>query len=156
MCNRQHSGDHNKDEALEMPIGYDYGRRGMHGSSFGGRRSNNNPCAGLVVGFILFIAAFPTIWWNEGRSVDVFATLNSLEKNPESLDASDQGSISDAARSGELIFVNDIVQGERIYDESLGVDIPNAVSLRRKSQMYQWQEKTSKRRSGGSSSSSQV
>lgn len=146
----------NEDRALQMVFGGNYGRHRMHGSSFGGRRSSNNPCAGLVVGFLLFVAAFPTIWLNEGRSVDVFATLNALEKNPQTLDAGDEGSISDAGESGELVFVNDIVQGERIYDESLGVDIPNAVSLRRKSQMYQWKEKTSKRRSGSSSSSSQV
>ena len=105
---------------------------------------------GIGAGFIIFLIAFPVLFWNEGRSVKRHKTLREgagvgLPVGPDMVDpANDQ----------RLIHVS----GQMATDEILsdpefpGVSV-NALKLRRKVQMFQWiessQSETKKKVGGG-------
>ncbi len=41
----------------------------------------SNSFGGMCFGFILFLGAFPLLWWNEGRAVDYYQAINEGRKN---------------------------------------------------------------------------
>ena len=98
--------------------------------------------AGIVVGLVLFIAAFPVLFWNEGRAVRRHQTLNegagSVISLPEARVL--------AEYDGKLVHVTgNAVTDEIVADTEFGVAV-NAIKLSRKAEMYQWKE-TKKRKS---------
>ena len=104
---------------------------------------------GIVIGLALFIAAFPVLFWNEGRAVKRYKTLNegagSVISLPEARVLSDY--------EGELVHVSGrAVTDETVTDREFGVAV-TAIKLKRKVEMYQWQErkkrKTRKKLGGG-------
>ena len=103
---------------------------------------------GIVIGLVLFVAAFPVLFWNEGRAVKQFKTLNEGAGSVISLP---QATVS-SANEGRLVHVT----GQAATDETL-VDpefavAANAIKLHRKVEMYQWKEekkRKSKKKLGG-------
>ncbi|MFT5126231.1 MAG: hypothetical protein ACI97B_004887, partial [Verrucomicrobiales bacterium] len=40
-----------------------------------------NAFAGIVIGLIMFVAAFPLLWWNEGNSLKTIKMLKEVESS---------------------------------------------------------------------------
>jgi len=104
---------------------------------------------GLVVGLILFIAAFPLLFWNEGRAVRRYKTLGE--------GAGSVISLLEARvmpeNNGKLVHVaGTAVTDEIVTDTEFEVAV-NAIKLKRKVEMFQWKEskkrKTKKKLGGG-------
>jgi hypothetical protein len=104
---------------------------------------------GIVVGIVLFIAAFPVLFWNEGRAVKTYRSLKEGQKNVISIMADK----IDPANEGKLVHLNGMATtDETLHDNTFGVSV-NALKLIRNVEMYQWkEEKESKTRKklGGS------
>ena len=104
---------------------------------------------GIVIGLALFIAAFPVLFWNEGRAVKRYKTLNegagSVIPVPEAQVLPEN--------QGRLVHVTGrATTAEVIVDPEFDVAV-NAIKLIRKVEMYQWKEttkrKTRKKLGGG-------
>ena len=107
-------------------------------------------CGLTVLGILLFIGAFPFLYWNEGRAVDRYNALNEAEGQTTTV-----SSLSiDPSNEGKLLhFTADITnEGDKLTDPIFGATSDGLV-LRRNVEMYQWVEKTkttSKKNTGGS------
>ncbi|MCP4626807.1 MAG: hypothetical protein GY850_25355 [bacterium] len=104
---------------------------------------------GIVIGLVLFIAAFPILFWNEGRAVKRYKTLNEGAGSVISL--AEASVLPDY--EGELVHVaGKAVTDEIVADTEFDVAV-NAIKLKRKVEMYQWKEtkksKTQKKLGGG-------
>ncbi|MCG8401246.1 MAG: TMEM43 family protein, partial [Firmicutes bacterium] len=91
---------------------------------------------GVLIGIVLFIAAFPVLFINEKWSIDRIRDLRDAESQLVSVEA---GAV-DPGNEGKLVHLN----GEAITEEILkfadfGIE-ENAIRLRRDVEMYQWQE----------------
>jgi hypothetical protein len=104
---------------------------------------------GLVIGLVLFIAAFSILFWNEGRAVKRYKTLNegagSVISLPEARVLPEN--------EGKLVHVSGkAVTDDIVTDTTFDVAV-NAIKLKRKVEMYQWKEikksRTEKKVGGG-------
>lgn len=96
---------------------------------------------GIIVGVVLFIGAFPLIFWNEGRSVDRIKTLSEgrsavVSVAPEPVDP---------AHNGALIHLSGSAKTDDILKDPLFGVQENALKLKRTVEMYQWKENESTR-----------
>ena len=92
---------------------------------------------GIVIGLVLSIAAFPILFWNEGRAVREYKTLNEGAGNVVTLP---QATVA-PGNEGRLVHVTGMAEtDETLADSEFSVAV-NAIKLRRKVEMYQWQEK---------------
>lgn len=90
------------------------------------------------VGFLLFIAAFPVLWKNEGCAVKVAQGLTQGAAEVISLPEPKV----DFANNGKLIhFYGDAATDEVLTDPVLGIS-EKAIRIARSVQMYQWKEIT--------------
>ena len=93
---------------------------------------------GIAVGFLLFIAAFFLLFWNEGRAVKEYKTL----KEGAGAVVSAPADQVDPAREGRLIHLS----GKAVTDEILRdpdfLVTANALRLERTAEMHQWQERS--------------
>ena len=103
---------------------------------------------GILVGFVLVIAAIALLFWNEGRTIKRAKALDEAGSNVVSVDPA----TLDVANEDKLIHIaGDVVTDEVLTDAEFGVSL-NALSLTRKVETYQWQEETkteTRRTSGG-------
>ena len=103
---------------------------------------------GVIIGLVLFIVAFPVLFWNEGRAVKRYKTLNEGAGSVISLP---EASIL-PENEGKLVHVTGkAVTDEILTDEEFEVAV-NAIRLKRKVEMYQWKERKkrkSKKKVGG-------
>lgn len=92
---------------------------------------------GVLVGIVLFIAGFPVLFWNEGRSVK---RINSLKQGADEVQTVASDRIS-AEMDGKLIHTtgHTAVSGS-LSDEKFGVTAEKALRLNRRVEMYQWRE----------------
>ena len=98
-----------------------------------------NSIKGIVTGFILFMAAFPCLLWNECNAVEV---AESLEEGAGAVVSVSSAKI-DASKEGKLIHTTGVVQTkDALRDEALGV-AATGVKLERDVEIYQWVEKCS-------------
>jgi len=89
----------------------------------------------VLFGFILFIVAFPLLFWNESRAV---TTAKSLTEGAGAVVSVPSDAVN-SANQGKLVHVSGAVDsGEPIADD-LGIQA-KAVKLIRKVEMYQWKE----------------
>lgn len=96
---------------------------------------------GVLVGLVLFVVAFPLLWWNEGNAVK---TLRSLQAGAKAVIAVPTERV-EAANQGKLVYVTgEATTADTVTDPVFGVSA-QAIKLSRKVEMYQWQEKTSSR-----------
>lgn len=94
---------------------------------------------GILLGLILFVVAFPLLFWNEGRAVTTYKTL----KEGGSIVTSVASDSVDPANAGRLIHVTGLADTEtRLTDPVFEVSA-KALKLRRTAEMYQWKENSS-------------
>jgi hypothetical protein len=104
---------------------------------------------GIIVGLVLFMAAFPVLFLNEGRAVRRNKTLNEgagiLIRVPEARVMSEN--------DGKLVHVSGLAATDEIVADPEFEVAVNAIKLKRKVEMYQWKEskksKTKKKLGGG-------
>jgi hypothetical protein len=104
---------------------------------------------GVLVGLVLLVVAVVLLFWNEGRAVKTFKTLQEGEGAVVSVEA---GEIN-PDNEGKLIHLSGAAETEEtLTDPSFGVS-ENALRLQRSVSMYQWEEKseskTEKKLGGG-------
>ena len=94
---------------------------------------------GILTGVILFILAFPLLFWNEGRAV---RRAQALKQGAASV-ISVQADKVLPANEGKLIHVSGMLTTEdTLTDGVFGITI-KGIRLERKVEMYQWKEKSS-------------
>src|SRR5262245_5729259 len=92
----------------------------------------------FLVGLLLFVAAFPTLFWNEGCAV---RTAKSLTAGAALVMTVPTNEKVDAAYEGKLVHMTGkAVAQDQLRDGELGVSA-NAIKLARSVEMYQWVEK---------------
>ena len=94
---------------------------------------------GILTGIILFILAFPVLFWNEGRAV---RRAKALETGASAV-VSVQADKIQASNEGKLVHVSGmLVTDDTLTDSQFGITI-KGIKLARKVEMFQWKEKTS-------------
>lgn len=105
---------------------------------------------GIVIGLILFLVAFPLLFWNEGNSVKVAQALE--EGRGATVEVEDITKIN-PEMNGKLVHMcGDATTEEVLKDAEFGIS-HNGMLLHRKVQYYQWVEKShkeTKKNTGGS------
>jgi hypothetical protein len=115
--------------AMDADFYTDYG-----GRSWGSRLIES--IKGILIGFVMFIVAFPVLFWNEGRAVQ---TAKSLGEG-----ASEVVSVAidnvETTNEGKLVYVTgDATTTDTVSDPKFGVTV-SALRLERVAEMYQWKE----------------
>lgn len=104
---------------------------------------------GVFIGIILFIVAFPVLFWNEGRSVKTYKSL----KEGAGAVVEVSADTVDPANAGKLIHITgDAVTAAPVVDPDLKLSV-EALKLIRDVEIYQWKESEStstKKNTGGS------
>lgn len=96
---------------------------------------------GILVGLVMFLVAFPLLFWNEGRAVDRIKALDDGAAAVISIQ-SDQV-ISD--NDQKLVHLTGRADTKETLNDPVFKVSTNALKLRRDVQIYQWQEETSTR-----------
>jgi Transmembrane protein 43 len=90
----------------------------------------------VLIGLVLFVVAFPVLFWNEGRAVQ---TAKSLEEGAGAVVTVPADAV-DPGKEGKLVHVSGPVSTEgELVDPELGVQ-SQGVKLIRRVEMYQWKE----------------
>ena len=107
-------------------------------SGWGSRISNS--LAGMVIGLVLFVVAFPVLFLNEGRAVSTSKSLDEL-----GVFTSVPCEKTDAANDKKLVHLTGpAATADTLADEEFGVSA-TAVHLKRAVQVYQYQESSETR-----------
>ena len=92
----------------------------------------------ILFGLVLFVVAFPLLFWNEGRAVKRYKTLQEGGGAVVSVT-----SVSvDPANEGKLIHVTGKADTDATLTDPLFGVSANALTLSRIVEMYQWEEKS--------------
>ena len=104
---------------------------------------------GAVFGLVLLIVAIVALFWNEGRAV---ATYKSLNEGLSIVVTTDATRI-DPALDGKLVHIeSDVTPAADIVDADTGVTASGVIGLARNVEMYQWVEtqiSTTEKKLGG-------
>jgi len=108
-------------------------------------------CVGTLIGLLLFIAAFPVLWWNEQRSLEREQALNRGERIVVTADAAKVNQDND----GKLVYLTgEAATAQTLKDPTFGIALNKTLRLQRLVEMYQWEEdkdeRTEKEVGGGS------
>lgn len=99
---------------------------------------------GILVGIVLFVVAFPLLWWNEGRAV---RTAKGLKELGTGVVAAAAEKI-DPANDGKPVHATALATtDETLADPQFPISAP-ALKLHRKVEMYQWDEDVKRKRRG--------
>jgi hypothetical protein len=91
---------------------------------------------GILFGFVMFIVAFPVLFWNEGRAVQ---TAKSLEEGASEAVSVASDSV-ETRNEGKLVYLTgDATTTDTLSDPEFGVTV-SALRLERRAEMYQWKE----------------
>lgn len=94
---------------------------------------------GVFAGIVLFIVAFPLLFWNEGRAVKRAQTLAAGASSVISVEADKVLPEND----GKLVHVSGkLISDATLTDPEFGISV-TGIRLTRKVEMYQWNEKSS-------------
>jgi hypothetical protein len=103
---------------------------------------------GIFVGLIMVIAAFPLLFWNEGRAVKA---AKSLDEGRGAVVTTDSARV-DPAKEGKLVHTTGRAKStDTLTDPVFNVSV-TAIGLKRKVEMFQWKESAkseSKNKLGG-------
>jgi hypothetical protein len=103
---------------------------------------------GIVSGVAIFLAAFPLLWWNEGRAV---GTAKALTEGAAAVQETASDSV-DPQDNGKFVHLTGEATTEEILEDAdFGVAV-NAIRLERKVEMFQWKEdvtSTTRKKLGG-------
>ena len=96
---------------------------------------------GILVGLLMFLAAVPLLFWNEGRAV---TTYNSLKEGAGAV-VETTAAPRNASLDGGLVHLSGAVQVEdTLRDAEFGVE-QRALRLERSVEMFQWTESSETR-----------
>ena len=105
---------------------------------------------GVVIGFALFIAGFPVLFWNEGDSVK---TAKAIDEGEGACIAVESNASVDQEMEGKLVHMSGKADTKDVLtDDTFGVSA-TAIRLERNVEMYQWIEESrtsEKKKLGGS------
>lgn len=91
----------------------------------------------VLVGLLLFVLAFPLLWFNEGRAVSAAKSLDEGASSVVSVSADKV----DAANEGKLVHTTGVARTEDVLkDSDFGISM-KTIKLTRSVEMYQWTEK---------------
>lgn len=94
---------------------------------------------GIVFGLLMVVVSVPLLFWNEGRAVKRYKTLQEGAAAVVSV-ASDK---VDAANEGKLVHLSGLADTEEtLTDGTFGVAV-KGLKLRRTAEMFQWKESKS-------------
>ena len=100
------------------------------------RHRRQSAVAGAMLGGVLSIASFPTLFLNEGRAVK---TARSLQEGAASVVSVDSDQV-DSTCEGKFVHLSGEARtDEMLTDDVFGVEV-NAIRLTRSVEMYQWKE----------------
>lgn len=106
--------------------------------------AKSNGVLGIGFGLALFWGAFPVLFWNEGRAVQMAQALAEGAAQVQSITTT----ALEPATEGKLVYVQGTAQTtETLTDAQLGVRSP-AIRLQRQVELYQWREKRSSKDQG--------
>ena len=95
-----------------------------------------NSIKSVLFGLVLFLIAFPLLFWNEGRAV---RTARSLEEGASAVVSVSADKV-DNVNEGKLVYVTgQATTTETLADPDFHVSAP-AIKLERRVEMYQWKE----------------
>ena len=99
-----------------------------------------NSFGGVIGGLILLVVGTCLLWWNEGNNVKNIATTNEVEKTAIEV-KSDK---VESNNEGKLVIVSDKLNviDEKVEDPDFNVSTKTA-KLKRKVEIYQWEENES-------------
>lgn len=102
------------------------------------RPTKSSCCGSIGVGVILFLGAFPLLFWNEQRAVRRYDALEEGESQVITIDS------LDPSNNGELVHftANLFNGGSNLTDSTFGIECLNAdcLMLQRSTEMYQWDQ----------------
>ena len=104
---------------------------------------------GIGIGIILFIVAFPLLFWNEGRAVK---TAKALKEGAKTVISVESDKIDPANQDKLIHFTGKTATPDMLMDPIFQINY-NGIALRRKVEMFQWVENASsetKKKVGGS------
>lgn len=105
---------------------------------------------GILFGLGLFVAGFPVLFWNEGNTLK---TAKALEEGQGVCVSVESNAEIDQENSGKLVHMSGKAETDDVLEDSVFGIKENAISLKRKVEMYQWVEEsrtTEKKKVGGS------
>ena len=95
-----------------------------------------NAFAGLLIGLIFFVGAFPMLTWNEKRSIERTRALRVVGAETTTVDPAQ---LNPAVEGKPVHFTGRAVTATGIKDDLFGISEP-ALKLDRTVEMYQWKE----------------
>lgn len=95
-----------------------------------------NSIKGILFGLLLFIAAFPLLFWNEGRAIE---TEKSLKEGAAAVVSVDINTIN-PSNNGHLVYLSGLASTEEVLQDNVFHITTQAIALSRKVEVYQWQE----------------
>ncbi|MGF1528051.1 MAG: TMEM43 family protein [Candidatus Competibacterales bacterium] len=93
---------------------------------------------GIVVGLCLVLAAFPTLFFNEGRAVTTYQSLKEGGNIVVSVPVDDVN----PSNEGRLIHVTGRANTDAVLEDPVFGISANALRLQRTVEMYQWRERS--------------
>lgn len=91
---------------------------------------------GIVVGFCMFIAAFPLLFWNEGRTIKQTRSLNQTEAELVQANCDEVNQDND----GKPVYMTGDAKTEEVLKDDIFPVSFNGFKLKRNVEMYQWVE----------------
>jgi hypothetical protein len=108
-----------------------------------------NSIKSFLFGIVMFVAAFPVLWWNEGRAVRTEKSLHEGQGKVVSVPADRV----DPSNNQKLIHITGKANTTETLTDPDFLVAANAIKLRRRVEMYQWKEnkkeETRKKLGGG-------
>ena len=103
---------------------------------------------GMIFGFILFLASFVLLWWNEGNRVSLSQKEDLISEKTIVLSSP----IINRENDNALVMISGPVYSNETLSDPM-ISVNNALNLKRDVEMYQWVEKknTKKHNSFGGS-----
>lgn len=92
---------------------------------------------GILPGVILFIAAFPLLFWNEGRAVK---TARALDEGQGAVVEVDSNKSVDPDNEGRLVHMTGRADTKDVLRDPVFGVAENCIRLERKAEIYQWVE----------------
>lgn len=92
---------------------------------------------GIIIGFLLFIIAFPVLFWNEGRTIHRTHALKQTEANHVDVKCD----VIDQANEGKPVHMTGDANTEEVLKDDVFPVSVIGFKLQRKVEMYQWVEK---------------
>ncbi|MEO0393774.1 MAG: TMEM43 family protein [Pseudomonadota bacterium] len=92
---------------------------------------------GMIVGILLFLGAFPLLWWNEGQLKQQHEGLDWLTETTASVDPREAGS----GTEGQPVHLVGMAEtSEALTDSLFSLSLNGLLRLNRQVEMYQWKE----------------